>query len=311
MKYYNNLTELIGHTPLVKLNNISKNNEIEAELFAKVESFNPLSSVKDRAAFAMIEQAEKDGLLNKDTHIIEPTSGNTGIALAFISAVKGYKITLVMPETMSIERRKLMQALGANLVLTEGAKGMKGAIAKANELLEEEKNSFIPQQFENQANVNAHKNTTAVEILEDLDGQVDIFIAGAGTGGTITGVGTALKEKNPNVKIIVVEPKTSAVLSGNEPGPHGIQGIGAGFVPAILDTKIYDEIFTVDTQDAILTSREAAKSEGLLVGISSGAALYAAKEVAKRPENKGKRIVVLLPDTGERYISTPLFENQQ
>ncbi len=308
MNYYNSLTELVGRTPLLKLNNFSKDNNLTADLFAKLESFNPLSSVKDRAALAMIEKAEADGLLNKDTHIIEPTSGNTGIGLSFVAAVKGYKITLVMPETMSIERRKLMTALGANLVLTEGAKGMKGAIAKATELLEAEENTFMPQQFENQANAEAHKATTAIEILKDLDGDIDVFVAGAGTGGTITGVGTVLKEKNPNVKIIVVEPKTSAVLSGNPSGPHGIQGIGAGFVPAILDTKIIDEIFTVDTPDAIATAKEVAKSEGLLVGISSGAALFAAKEIAKRPEFKGKKVVTVCPDTGERYISTALFE---
>ncbi len=308
MNYYNNLTELVGKTPLLKLNNFTKSDEVVADLFAKIESFNPLSSVKDRAALAMIEQAEADGLINKDTHIIEPTSGNTGIALSFISAVKGYKITLVMPETMSIERRKLMTALGANLVLTEGAKGMKGAIAKANELLAADENTFMPQQFENLANVEAHKTTTALEILADLEGDIDVFVAGAGTGGTITGVGTVLKERNPNVKIIAVEPKTSAVISGNPPGPHGIQGIGAGFIPAILDTKVIDEIFQVDTPDAVATAKEVAKSEGLLVGISSGAALFAAREVAKRPEYAGKKVVTLCPDTGERYISTVLFE---
>ncbi len=308
MNYYNNLTELVGRTPLLKLNNFTKVDGVVADLFAKIESFNPLSSVKDRAALGMIEKAEADGLINKNTHIIEPTSGNTGIALAFISAVKGYKITLVMPETMSIERRKLMTALGANLVLTEGAKGMKGAIAKANELLEAEENTFMPQQFENQANVEAHKTTTALELLADLDGDIDVFVAGAGTGGTITGVGTVLKERNPNVKIIVVEPKTSAVISGNAPGSHGIQGIGAGFIPAILDTNVIDEIFQVDTPDAIATAKEVAKSEGLLVGISSGAALFAAREVAKRPEYAGKKVVTICPDTGERYISTALFE---
>ncbi len=308
MNYYNNLTELVGKTPLLKLNNFSKANNIEADLFAKIESFNPLSSVKDRAALAMIEKAEAEGLINKDTHIIEPTSGNTGIGLSFVAAVKGYKITVVMPETMSIERRKLMSALGANLVLTEGAKGMKGAIAKATELLEAEENTFMPQQFENIANVEAHKATTAIEIIDALDGDIDVFVAGAGTGGTITGVGTVLKERNPNVKIIVVEPKTSAVISGNPSGPHGIQGIGAGFIPTILDTTVIDEIITVDTPDAIATAKEVAKSEGLLVGISSGAALYAAREVAKRPEYKGKKVVTIFPDTGERYISTALFE---
>lgn len=308
MNYYNNLTELVGKTPLMKLNNFMTTNNLEADIFAKLESFNPLSSVKDRAALAMINQAEKDGLVNKDTHIIEPTSGNTGVGLAFISAVRGYKITIVMPETMSVERRKLMLSLGANLVLTEGSKGMKGAIEKANELANAEKNTFIPQQFENQANVEAHKTTTALEILNDLDGDVDIFVAGVGTGGTITGVGTILKEKNPNVKIIAAEPKTSAVLSGEPAGPHGIQGIGAGFVPKILNTDLIDEIIKVDTPDAIATAKEVAKCEGLLVGISSGAALYATKLVASRPENKGKKIVTVFPDTGERYISTALFE---
>ncbi len=309
MQYYNNLTELIGKTPLLKLNNFGQKHNFEADVFAKLEYFNPLSSVKDRAALAMIEQAEKDGLINKTTHVIEPTSGNTGIGLSFICAVKGYKITLVMPETMSIERRKLMIALGANIVLTEGAKGMKGAIEKANQMITEEPNTFMPQQFENEANVYAHKTTTAIEILEDLDNDVDIFVAGIGTGGTITGVGTVLKEKNPNVKIIAVEPKTSAVLSGNQPGPHGIQGIGAGFVPKILNTGLFDEIITVDTPDAIATAKEVSKTEGLVVGISSGAALFATMEVAKRPENKGKKIVTVFPDTGERYLSTALFEN--
>ncbi len=308
MQYYNNLTELIGKTPLLKLNNFIKKHELQADVFAKLEYFNPLSSVKDRASLAMIEKAEQDGLINKDTHIIEPTSGNTGIGLSFICAVKGYKITLVMPETMSIERRKLMTALGANIVLTEGAKGMKGAIEKAGQMLTEESNTYMPQQFENEANIFAHKTTTALEILEDLDNDVDIFVAGVGTGGTITGVGTILKEKNPNVKIIAVEPKTSSVLSGNPAGPHGIQGIGAGFVPKILNTGIFDEIITVDTPDAIATAKDLGKTEGVLVGISSGAALYAATEVAKRPENKGKKIVTILPDTGERYLSTALFE---
>ncbi len=308
MQYYNNLTELIGKTPLLKLNNFGKKNNLEADVFAKLEYFNPLSSVKDRAALAMIEQAEKDGLINNTTHIIEPTSGNTGIGLSFICAVKGYKITLVMPETMSIERRKLMTALGANIVLTEGAKGMKGAIEKAGQMLTEEPNTFMPQQFENEANVYAHKTTTALEILDDLDNDIDIFVSGIGTGGTITGVGSILKEKNPDVKIIAVEPKTSAVLSGNQPGPHGIQGIGAGFVPKILNTGLFDEIITVDTPDAIATAKEVGKTEGLIVGISSGAALYATMEVAKRPENKGKKIVTIFPDTGERYLSTALFE---
>lgn len=308
MNYYNNLTELIGNTPLLKLNKFANINSIDANIFAKLESFNPMSSVKDRAALFMIEEAEKAGLINKNTHIIEPTSGNTGIGLAFISAVKGYKITIVMPETMSIERRKIMTSLGANLVLTEGSKGMKGAIEKASQLVEEGSNTFMPQQFENPANVLAHKNTTAIEILKDLDNTVDILVAGAGTGGTITGIGAILKEKNPNVKIIVVEPSTSAVISGENSGPHGIQGIGAGFIPKILDTTIIDEIFKVDTEDALETSREITKTEGLLVGISSGAALFASKEVALRPENQGKNIVTILPDTGERYLSTALFQ---
>ncbi len=308
MQYYNNLTELIGKTPLLKLNNYGKKHNLNADVFAKLEFFNPLSSVKDRASLAMIEKAEQDGLINKTTHIIEPTSGNTGIGLSFICAVKGYKITLVMPETMSIERRKVMIALGANIVLTEGAKGMKGAIEKAGQMLKEEPNTFMPQQFENEANVFAHKTTTALEILSDLDNDVDIFVAGIGTGGTITGVGSVLKERNPNIKIVAVEPKTSAVLSGNPAGPHGIQGIGAGFIPKILDTGLFDEIITVDTPDAIATAKELGKTEGAIVGISSGAALYAATEIAKRPENAGKKIVTILPDTGERYLSTALFE---
>lgn len=306
MKFYNNLTELVGNTPIIKLNKTIDEKKIEANVFAKLESYNPLSSVKDRAALGMIEKAEKEGLINADTHIIEPTSGNTGIGLAFISAVKGYKITLVMPETMSIERRQLMQVLGANLVLTEGAKGMKGAITKATEMLAEEANSFMPQQFENEANVEAHIKTTAEEIWSDMDGLVDIFVAGVGTGGTLTGVGTVLKERNPNVKIIAVEPNTSPVLSGENPGPHGIQGIGAGFIPKILKTDLIDEIVRVETEDAINTSKELAKREGLLVGISSGAALWATLEIAKRPENKGKNILTVLPDTGERYLSTAL-----
>lgn len=307
MNYYNNLTELVGNTPILKLNNYSNQCNLEANIFAKLECFNPQSSVKDRAALEMIEKAEKNGLINKDTHIIEPTSGNTGIGLAFVSATKGYKITLVMPETMSVERRNLMKILGANLVLTDGAKGMKGAIEKANELASESNNTFIPQQFENIANVEAHIKTTAEEILRDLGDDIDIFVAGVGTGGTITGVGTVLKQKNPNIKIIAVEPKTSAVISGEPAGPHGIQGIGAGFIPKILDTSIIDEIFLVDTPDAIATSKSVAKSEGLLVGISSGASLYATTEIAKRKENQGKKILTVFPDTGERYLSTPLF----
>ncbi len=308
MNFYNSLLELVGKTPIVKLNKMMNENKIEANIFAKLESYNPLSSVKDRAALSMIEKAESENLLNSDTHIIEPTSGNTGIGLAFVSAVKGYKLTLVMPETMSVERRQLMKSLGANLVLTEGSKGMKGAIEKATEMVEQESNSFMPQQFENEANVDAHRKNTAEEIWNDLDGKIDIFVAGVGTGGTITGVGSVLKERNPNIKIIAVEPNTSAVLSGEGPGPHGIQGIGAGFVPKILNTDLIDEIIRVETEDAIKTSKEVAKTEGTLVGISSGAALYATLQVANREENKGKNIVTVFPDTGERYLSTALGE---
>ncbi|QUH25121.1 cysteine synthase A [Serpentinicella alkaliphila] len=308
MNIKKNLTELIGNTPLLELEGFAKANNIPTTIIGKLEYFNPGGSVKDRIGFAMIKDAEEKGLINKDTVIIEPTSGNTGIALAFVSAAKGYKLILTMPETMSIERRNLLKALGAELVLTPGPLGMKGAIEKAKELVSETKNAFMPQQFENPANPSIHRNTTAEEIWRDTDGKVDIFIAGVGTGGTITGVGEVLKQKNPNIKIIAVEPTDSPVLSGGNPGPHKIQGIGAGFVPAILNTGIIDEIVKVSNDDAFDATRRIASSEGLLVGISSGAAAFAAEQVAKRPENKGKNIVVLLPDTGERYLSTTLFQ---
>lgn len=301
------LTELIGNTPLLELSNYSAKKGLQATIIAKLESFNPVGCVKERIALAMIEDAEAKGILHEGVEIIEPTSGNTGIGLAFVSAIKGYKLTLTMPETMSVERRNLLKALGANIVLTPGATGMKGAIAKAFELHEETPNSFIPQQFENQANVEVHKRTTAEEIWNDTDGKVDIFVAGVGTGGTISGVGEVLKARNPNVKIVAVEPADSPVLSGGAPGPHKIQGIGAGFVPKIYDGSVVDEIFPVSNDNAILTSRQLAQQEGLLVGISSGAAAYAATQLALRPENKGKTIVTLLPDTGERYLSTLLY----
>lgn len=305
---YNNITELIGKTPIVRLNNVEKNNNLSAALLAKLEYFNPAGSVKDRVALSILDKAEKDGILTKDSVIIEPTSGNTGIGISAVAASRGYKVIIVMPETMSIERRKLMKMYGAELVLTEGSKGMAGAIAKADELTKEIKNSFVAGQFVNSANPKAHINTTGPEIWEDTDGKIDIFVAGAGTGGTVTGVGEYLKSKNKDIKIVVVEPATSAVLSGKQAGPHGLQGIGAGFVPEILNTDIYDEIVTVENEDAYSVARELAKTEGYLVGISSGAALWAGIEIAKRPENKGKNIVVLCPDTGERYLSTPLFE---
>lgn len=302
------LTELIGNTPLLELSNYEVKNNLEAKLIAKVEYFNPLGSVKDRVASAMIEEGIKQGKINKDTVIIEPTSGNTGIGLAFVTAVKGLRLILTMPETMSVERRRIVSALGAEVVLTPGSDGMKGAIAKAEELVKEYGNAIIPQQFENEANPAIHYETTGVEIYEDTDGKVDIFVAGVGTGGTVTGTGKALKERNPNVKVVAVEPASSPVLSGGKPGPHKIQGIGAGFVPKVLDLDIVDEIIKVENDDAFEAARAVAKSDGLLVGISSGAAIYAATQLARRPENKGKNIVVLLPDTGERYLSTSLFE---
>ena len=301
------LTELIGGTPLLELSNYEKKKELRAQVVAKLEYFNPLGSVKDRVANAMIEQGIKDGKINQDTVIIEPTSGNTGIGLAFVTASKGLHLILTMPDTMSMERRKIVKALGAEIVLTTGRAGMRGAIEKAAQLKEEYGNAFIPQQFENEANPAIHKVTTAQEIWQDTDGNVDIFVSSVGTGGTLTGTGAGLREKNPDVKIIAVEPATSAVLSGEQPGPHKIQGIGAGFIPKVMDMSLVDEIIKVGNEEAFVTAREVAKSDGLLVGISSGAALWAATELAKRPENAGKRIVVLLPDTGERYLSTSLF----
>jgi cysteine synthase A len=306
-KIYNSLTDLIGKTPLLRLNNYEKQNGIKAEVIGKLEYFNPAGSIKDRIAKAMIDDAESKGILKKDSVIIEPTSGNTGIGLASVAASRGYRIILTMPETMSIERRNLLKAYGAELVLTEGVKGMKGAIAKAEELAKEIANSFVPGQFVNPANPAIHRDTTGPEIWEDTDGNVDFLISGVGTGGTISGAGEYLKSKNPNIKIIAVEPSDSPVLSKGTPGPHKIQGIGAGFVPKTLDTKIYCEIITVSNDEAFKRGREIAKTEGLLIGISSGAAIQAATEVAKRPENAGKKIVVVLPDTGERYLSTSLF----
>ena len=306
-KIYTSADQLIGSTPLLELTHIEKKHDLKAKVLAKLEYFNPAGSVKDRIAKAMIDDAEAKGLLNADSVIIEPTSGNTGIGLASVAAARGYRIIIVMPETMSVERRQLMKAYGAELVLTEGAKGMKGAIAKADELAKEIPNSFIPGQFVNAANPKAHFETTGPEIFADTDGDVDIFVAGVGTGGTVTGVGQYLKSKKPEVKVVAVEPKSSAVLSTGVAGTHKIQGIGAGFVPDVLDTKIYDEIIPVENDDAFATGKEIGKSEGVLVGISSGAAVWAAIELAKRPENEGKTIVVLLPDTGDRYLSTPLF----
>ena len=306
-KIYKSADELIGKTPLLEFTHIEKAENLEAKLIAKLEYFNPAGSVKDRIAKAMIEDAEKKGLLKPGSVIIEPTSGNTGIGLSAVAAAKGYKIIIVMPETMSVERRQLMKAYGAELLLTEGAKGMKGAIAKAAELAQQTPNSFIPGQFVNPANPKIHRDTTGPEIWEDTDGKVDIFVAGVGTGGTITGVGEFLKSKNPNVKVVAVEPATSAVLSTGVAGAHKIQGIGAGFVPDVLNTKIYDEIIPVQNEDAFITGKLIGKKEGVLVGISSGAALWAGIQLAKRPENKGKNIVVLLPDTGDRYLSTALF----
>lgn len=307
MAIYKSALELVGNTPLVEVNNFSEKNKLQAKLLVKLEYFNPAGSVKDRIAKAIIDDAEEKGILKKDSVIIEPTSGNTGIGLAAVAASKGYRIIITMPETMSVERRNLMKAYGAELVLTDGSKGMKGAIAKADELAAEIPNSFIAGQFVNPVNPATHKATTGPEIWKDTEGKVDIFVAGVGTGGTISGVGAYLKEQNPNIKVVAVEPATSPVLSKGEAGPHKIQGIGAGFVPATLNTDVYDEIIAVENEDAFATGRAFAKAEGVLVGISSGAALWAAKELANRPENKGKTIVALLPDTGDRYLSTPLF----
>ena len=306
-RIFTSADQLIGHTPLMELTNIEKKHGLKAKLLTKLEYFNPAGSVKDRIAKAMIDDAEAKGLLKPGSVIIEPTSGNTGIGLASVAAARGYRIIIVMPETMSIERRQIMKAYGAELVLTEGAKGMKGAIAKAEELSREIPNSFIPGQFVNPANPKAHFETTGPEIFDDTDGKVDIFVAGVGTGGTVTGVGQYLKSRNPSVKVVAVEPKSSAVLSTGVAGPHKIQGIGAGFVPDVLDTKVYDEIIPVTNEDAFAAGKEIGRSEGVLVGISSGAALWAGIDLAKRPENAGKTIVVLLPDTGDRYLSTPLF----
>lgn len=307
MRVYRKITDLIGSTPLLELTNYEKANELNAKIYAKLEYFNPAGSVKDRIAKAMLDDAEEKGLLKPGAVIIEPTSGNTGIGLASVAASRGYKVILTMPETMSVERRNLLKAYGAELVLTEGAKGMAGAIAKAKELAEQTPNSYIPSQFTNPANPAVHLKTTGPEIWADTDGKVDIFVAGVGTGGTLSGVGAYLKSQNPNVKVVAVEPATSPVLSGGKAGPHKIQGIGAGFVPDTLNTDIYDEILPVQNEDAFATGRALARSEGVLVGISSGAAVFAAAQLAKRPENAGKVIVALLPDTGERYLSTPMF----
>ena len=307
MKTYKKITDLIGNTPLLELENYGEYQNLSATIFGKLEYFNPAGSVKDRIAKAMIDDAEAKGVLKPDSVIIEPTSGNTGIGLAAVAAARGYKVILTMPETMSVERRNLLKAYGAQVVLTPGVNGMKGAIQKAQELAAENENSFIPSQFTNAANPRAHRSTTGPEIWNDTDGKVDIFVAGVGTGGTVSGVGEYLKSQNPNVRVVAVEPAGSPVLSGEKPGPHKIQGIGAGFVPETLNTEVYDEIIRVENEDAFKTGRILAKKEGLLVGISSGAAVWAAAQLAKRPENKGKIIVALLPDTGERYLSTPMF----
>lgn len=302
---YESILDLVGNTPMVKLNKI---NDSHAEIYAKLESFNPAGSVKDRISLSMIEAAEEEGIINEDTVLIEPTSGNTGIGLGMVAASKGYKLLLVMPDTMSVERRNLLKAYGAELVLTPGADGMKGAVRKAEELEKEYENAFIPQQFENEANPKIHKKATAKEILEDTEGEFDIFVSGIGTGGTLTGVGELLREKDKEISLIAVEPEDSPVLSGGLPGPHKIQGIGAGFVPEVLDVDLIDDVVQVSNEDAIRTARDLVQKEGILVGISSGAALYAALEIAKKDENKGKRIVTVLPDTGERYLSTALFD---
>ena len=309
-RIYENLTDLIGNTPLLELKNYNRSIGLEARLIAKLEYFNPLSSVKDRIGYAMIKDAEDRGVINKDSVIIEPTSGNTGIALAFVAAARGYKLILTMPDTFSVERRNLLKALGAELILTPGAEGMAGAIKKADEITAATPNSFVPQQFKNPANPEIHRKTTAEEIWKDTDGKVDIFVGGVGTGGTITGVGEVLKQKKPGVQIIAVEPFDSPVLSGGNKGPHKIQGIGAGFVPDVLNRSVIDEIYKVKNEEAFDTSRKLARSEGLLVGISSGAAVFAAAQIALRPENKGKTIVAILPDTGERYLSTVLYQEQ-